>query len=277
MFLPNYNYGIKFIDLIDYNNPDSTFTDLVYEINKYLQANCKDNFYVDDEDLWIDFIKRFTRRFMYRTLSFDTYFEFCIKLNDVFTKNKVKLQNMYKVKLIEFNPLYNKYLKTDTDFTNDTIQNKNTSKQEENDFKRNENGLSNNDSKSKNNTTTKQDNYTLHSDAPRSAVKISDMFEREDNYIVDGVNNHNEDTSDSTNKSSNNSLYSNNMIDKNKFNSSQLSIDNIRNKNIGKELLYGYDKNPTDILNKYIDFVVDCNEYLLSEIEKNHLFMNIII
>ena len=29
MFLTNYNYGIKLIDLVDYTNPDITFSDVV--------------------------------------------------------------------------------------------------------------------------------------------------------------------------------------------------------------------------------------------------------
>lgn len=83
MFLTSYNYGIRLIDLVDYTNSNTTFSDVCNKVNDLLTSNCKEEFYVENNDLWNDFIKRFTRRFMYRTLSFDTYLNFCIKLNDV--------------------------------------------------------------------------------------------------------------------------------------------------------------------------------------------------
>ena len=321
MFLTSYNYGIRLIDLVDYTNSNTTFSDVCNKVNDLLTSNCREEFYVDNNDLWNDFIKRFTRRFMYRTLSFDTYLNFCIKLNDVLTSNKVKLNNMYKAKLIEFNPLYNKYITTDIDNENNKTGTKKTDRKENGNTTRNENGNTTRNENGKNNKksigssiekTTRTDNlhttdntknngteYNLHSDSPRSSVSVDDMFKTNNNYITDAQNkktnsrnnttgtqtgtvkndgnvknNNNENGSFNTN-STDKSVF--NSTDKSVFNSNILSTDNIKDTLVGKQLLYGYDGNPTDLLKKYINFVIDTNEYLLNKIEEECLFMNIII
>lgn len=307
MFQTSYNYGIRLIDLVDYTNPDTTFSDVINKVNELLTLNCKDEFYVlDDEDiLWNDFIKRFTRRFMYRTLSFDTYLNFCIKLNDVFTSNKVKLNNMYKAKMIEFNPLYNKYITTDIDNTNNKTGIKRTNKKDdENSIRKEYATNSKKSSGGSSENTTRTDNlhtsnktihdgteYNLHSDSPRSSVSLNDMFETDNNYITDAQNKktHYIDYSkgsqtgtvknDGTTNNHNyeKDTFNTNSKNRNKFNSNILSTDNIKDTLVGKQLLYGYDGNPTDLLKKYINFVIDTNEYLLNKIEEGCLFMNIII
>lgn len=297
MFLTSYNYGIRLIDLVDYTNSNTTFSDVCNKVNELLTLNCKEEFYVDNDDLWNDFIKRFTRRFMYRTLSFDTYLNFCIKLNDVFTSNKVKLNNMYKVKLIEFNPLYNKYITTDIDNENNKTGTKRTDREENGNNRRNENGTNNKNSVGGSiENTTRTDNlhtinngteYNLHSDSPRSSVSLNDMFKTDNNYITDAQNKKSNSTNDNTGTVTNDgtiekhndesSSFKTDSIDTSVFNSNILSTDNIKDTLVGKQLLYGYDGNPTDLLKKYINFVIDTNEYLLNKIEENCLFMNIII
>lgn len=283
MFQTSYNYGIRLIDLVDYTNPDTTFSDVINKVNELLTFNCKDEFYVlDDEDiLWNDFVKRFTRRFMYRTLSFDTYLNFCIKLNDVFTSNKVKLNNMYKAKMIEFNPLYNKYITTDIDNENNKIGTKRTDREENGNNTRNENGTNNKNTTRTDNLHTTNDGteYNLHSDSPRSSISIDDMFKTDNNYITDAQNKKTFSKNDTTveNHNKENGSFKTDSIDTSIFNSNILSTDNIKDTLIGKQLLYGYDGNPTDLLKKYINFVIDTNEYLLNKIEEECLFMNIII
>lgn len=307
MFLTSYNYGIRLIDLVDYTNPDTTFSDVINKVNELLTLNCKDEFYVlDDEDiLWNDFIKRFTRRFMYRTLSFDTYLNFCIKLNDVLTSNKVKLNNMYKAKLIEFNPLYNKYITTDIDNENNKTGTKKTDRKENGNTTRNETGTNNKKSiggsiekttrtdnlHTTDDTTNNGTEYNLHSDSPRSSVSIDDMFKTDNNYITDAqnkkTNSRNNTTGTQTgtvkndgnveNHNNENGSFNADSTDISVFNSNILSTDNIKDTLVGKQLLYGYDGNPTDLLKKYINFVIDTNEYLLNKIEKECLFMNIIV
>lgn len=297
MFLTSYNYGIRLIDLVDYTNSNTTFSDVCNKVNDLLTLNCKEEFYVDNDDLWNDFIKRFTRRFMYRTLSFDTYLNFCIKLNDVFTSNKVKLNNMYKAKLIEFNPLYNKYMTTDIDNENNKTGIKITDREENGNNIRNENGINNKNSVGGSiENTTRTDNlhtinngteYNLHSDSPRSSVSLNDMFKTDNNYITDAQNKKSNSTNDNTGTVTNDGtivkyndesgLFKTDSIDTSVFNSNILSTDNIKDTLVGKQLLYGYDGNPTDLLKKYINFVIDTNEYLLNKIEDNCLFMNIII
>lgn len=297
MFLTSYNYGIRLIDLVDYTNSNTTFSDVCNKVNELLTLNCKEEFYVDNDDLWNDFIKRFTRRFMYRTLSFDTYLNFCIKLNDVFTSNKVKLNNMYKAKLIEFNPLYNKYMTTDIDNENNKTGTKRTDREENGNNTRNENGTNNKNSVGGSiENTTRTDNlhtinngteYNLHSDSPRSSVSLNDMFKTDNNYITDAQNKKSNSTNDNTGTVTNDGTiekhndesgsFRTDSIDTSVFNSNILSTDNIKDTLVGKQLLYGYDGNPTDLLKKYINFVIDTNEYLLNKIEENCLFMNIII
>lgn len=305
MFLTNYNYGIRLIDLVDYTNSNTTFSDVCNKVNELLTLNCKEEFYVDDDILWNDFIKRFTRRFMYRTLSFDTYLNFCIKLNDVLTSNKVKLNNMYKAKLIEFNPLYNKYITTDVDNTNNKTGIKRTDKKEDINTTRLEKGTNDKtliggsiENKTRTDNLTTKDNtihngteYNLHSDSPRSSVSLNDMFKTDNNYITDAQNKKTNSTNNTTstqtgtvkndgtieNHNNENSKFNTDSTDKTKFDSNILSTDNIKDTLVGKQLLYGYDGNPTDLLKKYINFVIDTNEYLLNKIEDNCLFMNIII
>lgn len=305
MFLTSYNYGIRLIDLVDYTNSNTTFSDVCNKVNDLLTLNCKEEFYVENNDLWNDFIKRFTRRFMYRTLSFDTYLNFCIKLNDVLTSNKVKLNNMYKAKLIEFNPLYNKYITTDIDNENNKTGTKKTDRKENGNTTRNETGT--NDKKSIGGSiekTTRTDNlhttddttnngteYNLHSDSPRSSVSVDDMFKTDNNYITDAqnkkTNSRNNTTGTQTgtvkndgnveNHNNENGSFNTDSTDTSVFNSNILSTDNIKDTLVGKQLLYGYDGNPTDLLKKYINFVIDTNEYLLNKIEEECLFMNIIV
>lgn len=291
MFQTSYNYGIRLIDLVDYTNPDTTFSDVINKVNELLTLNCKDEFYVlDDEDiLWNDFIKRFTRRFMYRTLSFDTYLNFCIKLNDVFTSNKVKLNNMYKAKMIEFNPLYNKYITTDIDNKNNKTGIKRTNKKEKGtNSKKSHGGSSENTTRTDDLHTTNKTihdgtEYNLHSDSPRSSVSVDDMFKTDNNYITDAENKKTHYIDDSkgsqTGTVKNDGTSNNHNYEKDTFNTNGniLSTDNIKDTLVGKQLLYGYDGNPTDLLKKYINFVIDTNEYLLNKIEEECLFMNIII
>lgn len=297
MFLTSYNYGIRLIDLVDYTNSNTTFSDVCNKVNDLLTLNCKEEFYVDNDDLWNDFIKRFTRRFMYRTLSFDTYLNFCIKLNDVLTSNKVKLNNMYKAKLIEFNPLYNKYITTDIDNENNKTGTKRTDREENGNNTRNENGTNNKISVGGSiENITRTDNlhtinngteYNLHSDSPRSSVSLDDMFKTDNNYITDAQNKKSHSTNDNTGTVTNDGniekhndesgSFKTDSVDTSVFNSNILSTDNIKDTLVGKQLLYGYDGNPTDLLKKYINFVIDTNEYLLNKIEQECLFMNIII
>lgn len=305
MFLTSYNYGIRLIDLVDYTNSNTTFSDVCNKVNDLLTLNCKEEFYVENNDLWNDFIKRFTRRFMYRTLSFDTYLNFCIKLNDVLTSNKVKLNNMYKAKLIEFNPLYNKYITTDIDNENNKTGTKKTDRKENGNTRRNETGTNDkaltggsiekttrtDNLHTTDDTTNNGTEYNLHSDSPRSSVSVDDMFKTNNNYITDAQNKKTNSRNNTTgtqigtvkndgnveNHNNENGSFNTDSTDTSVFNSNILSTDNIKDTLVGKQLLYGYDGNPTDLLKKYINFVIDTNEYLLNKIEEECLFMNIIV
>ena len=267
MFLTNYNYGIKLIDLIDYNG-DGTIDELYEIINDMLTSYCKENFYVIDDGgvLWADFIKRFTRRFMFRTLSFDTYFNFCIKLSDVFTKNRVKLQRMYEVKMIKFNPLYNKRIQTDTN-TVGTSKGKQTMDRTD---KAKENTSKNGESHDKIDAENKQNQW--YSDTPKSTVNVSHLTDSdENNYITSAQG--------STDKrgSKNDRNYKDNLQTTNDVSINGVTVNDFVNSANGKNLMYGYDKDPTDLLKKYMNFVIDMNETLLQEIENEHLFMSIVL
>lgn len=341
MNITNYNYGIKFSDLVDINNPYTTYEMIEEKINEVLTINCKRNYFIDDEALWNDFIKRFSARYVFRTLSFDTYMNFFIKLNQVFLDNKLILKRMYETKMIEFNPLYSIYKENEN--TSDSNEKTETEKTENEKNSRNTSGNSmtdkngsdtdthsgddtvkhngddttthsgeNSNMKTGDDTTTHSGNdthYKLHSDSPRSTVEVSDLFENENNYITDAENT--KDIYNSSNKIDYNSTSTDNYSsqnkvqynsnDKNEYNSSiehnygsNLTTeysDEMKNEKdneikIGENkdttsksngLLKGYENSPVDNLEKYLEFVIDCNEYLLSQIDKNHLFMDIII
>lgn len=293
MYPINVNYGIRFIDLVDYTNPNVTFNDVINKVNELLTLNCKDDFYITDDVLWNDFIKRFTRRFCFRTLSYDTYLNFCIKLNDIFTSNKVKLNNMYNAKLIEFNPLYTKKITTENNVKKDRNGTSEYNKDEHSENNKHDNGTSNSNTnyvKTDNNNSTSvssggSNNYDLHSDSPRSSVNVDDLFKTDNNYITDAKNNNsNYENNDnvtqkniSDNKGSEDNTYINDTNENKNINENSLTVDNIKDTIVGKELLYGYEGNPTDLLRKYINFVIDTNEYLLDQIENSNLFMNIIV
>lgn len=293
MYPINVNYGIRLIDLVDYTNPNTTFNDVINEVNKLLTLNCREDFYIDDNILWNDFVKRFTRKFCFRTLSYDTYLNFCIKLNDVFTSNKVKLNNMYKAKLIEFNPLYTKKITTENDVKKDRNGKSEYNKDENINNTKNDSGEStsntdytkNDDNNTISNSNGSNDSYNLHSDSPRSSVKLSDLFSTDNNYITDAKNDsnnyiNNDNTTQkniSKNVGNEKNNYSNNINENKNINENSLTVDNIKDTITGKELLYGYEGNPTDLLRKYINFVIDTNEYLLEQINKENLFMNIIV
>ena len=55
MFLTSYNYGIRLIDLVDYTNSNTTFSDVCNKVNELLTLNCKEEFYVDDDILWNEY------------------------------------------------------------------------------------------------------------------------------------------------------------------------------------------------------------------------------
>lgn len=293
MYPINVNYGIRLIDLVDYTNPNTTFNDVINEVNKLLTLNCREDFYIDDNILWNDFVKRFTRKFCFRTLSYDTYLNFCIKLNDVFTSNKVKLNNMYKAKLIEFNPLYTKKITTENDVKKDRNGKSEYNKDENINNTKNDSGESTSntdytktdDNNTISNSNGSNDSYNLHSDSPRSSVKLSDLFSTDNNYITDAKNDsnnyiNNDNTTQkniSKNVGNEKNNYSNNINENKNINENSLTVDNIKDTITGKELLYGYEGNPTDLLRKYINFVIDTNEYLLEQIDKENLFMNIIV
>ena len=44
MFLTSYNYGIRLIDLVDYTNSNTTFSDVCNKVNDLLTSNCKEEF-----------------------------------------------------------------------------------------------------------------------------------------------------------------------------------------------------------------------------------------
>lgn len=289
----NVNYGLKFIDLIDYTNSDYTYSDVVKKINDYLTLNCKNEYFINNDDLWNDFITRFVRRFLYRTISFDTYFQFCIKLNDVFSKNKVKLNNMYNAKLIEFNPLYTTNLKTTNKNDNvsesngdKTIKDNGWSTSEDDGYNNRTDDLTRTDNlKNINKSDNTSNDYNLHSDAPRSSVDLDNMFKTDNNYITDATNskNHNEanTTTSQTGTVSNSGTSKNKIYNKNtnhiSNHSNEISVDKIKNSQTGENLTQGYTGNPTELLEKYVNFVIDMNEFLLEEIENNNLFMSIVL
>lgn len=295
MYVNNPSYTMKLSDLLDLYNDNFSYEDLYNIVGKWLSTE-KVYFFKNDDTLWNYFIQSFCDRYYSRNMNFYTTLDFKLKLRDVLRACKNRATRVYESELLKINPL-----KTFSHVTDRKEKSNGSSKSTNNSNSKSENvtnvkDKSNNESKStvetKNKSVDKGDNevtstsYDLHSDTPSNAVNIDDLFSVAKNYVTDANNN----KSHSKSKNSNNNYYTgssvNNSNDKNKRNSVTNSKGNdeinsngkneFLNENLFKEVSEGYDGNPVDLIEKYMELKTDVIQFYLYEIENACLFSSII-
>lgn len=295
MYVNNPSYTMKLADLLDLYKDNFNYEDLYNVVDVWLSTE-KVYFFKNDDTLWNNFIQSFCDRFYSRNMNFYTTLDFKLKLRDVLRSSKNMATRVYESELLKINPL-----KTFSHVTDRNESSKGNSKSANNSNGKTENvtnvnDTSNSDSKTtaetKNKTTDNGTNentstsYDLHSDTPSNAVNIDDLFSVAKNFVTDADNNKshskstNSNTNDFTGKSSSNSSDKNernsvtNSNGVNELNSN--GTNEFLNENLFKEVSEGYDGNPTDLIEKYMNLKTDVVQFYLDEIENACLFSSIL-
>lgn len=295
MYVNNPSYTMKLADLLDLYKDNFNYEDLYNIVGVWLSTE-KVYFFKNDDTLWNNFIQSFCDRFYSRNMNFYTTLDFKLKLRDVLRSSKNMATRVYESELLKINPL-----KTFSHVTDRNESSKGNSKSTNNSNGKTENvtnvnDTSNSDSKTtaetKNKTTDNGTNentstsYDLHSDTPSNAVNIDDLFSVAKNFVTDADNNksHSKSTNSNTNDFTGNS--SSNSSDKNERNSVTNSngvnelnsngTNEFLNENLFKEVSEGYDGNPTDLIEKYMNLKTDVVQFYLDEIENACLFSSIL-
>lgn len=295
MYVNNPSYTMKLADLLDLYKDNFNYEDLYNVVGVWLSTE-KVYFFKNDDTLWNNFIHAFCDRFYSRNMNFYTTLDFKLKLRDVLRSSKNRATRVYESELLKINPLNtfshvtdrNENLKGNSKSTN------NSNGKTEN--VTNVNDISNSDSKStaetKNKTTDNGTNentstsYDLHSDTPSNAVNIDDLFSVAKNFVTDADNNKSHSKVTNSNNNDFTGSSSSNSSDKNERNSVTNSngvnelnsngTNEFLNENLFKEVSEGYDGNPTDLIEKYMNLKTDVIQFYLDEIENACLFSSIL-
>lgn len=295
MYVNNPSYTMKLADLLDLYKDNFNYEDLYNVVGVWLSTE-KVYFFKNDDTLWNNFIQSFCDRFYSRNMNFYTTLDFKLKLRDVLRSSKNRATRVYESELLKINPL-----KTFSHVTDRNESSKGNSKSINNSNGKTENvtnvnDTSNSDSKTtaetKNKTTDNgttentSTSYDLHSDTPSNAVNIDDLFSVAKNFVTDADNNksHSKATNSNTNDFTGSST--SNSSDKNERNSVTNSngvnelnsngTNEFLNENLFKEVSEGYDGNPTDLIEKYMNLKTDVVQFYLDEIENACLFSSIL-
>lgn len=295
MYLNNPSYTMKLADLLDLYKDNFNYEDLYNVVGVWLSTE-KVYFFKNDDTLWNNFIQAFCDRFYSRNMNFYTTLDFKLKLRDVFRSSKNRATRVYESELLKINPLKTFSHATDR---NENLKGNSTSTNNSNgktENVMNVNDISNSDSRTteetKNKTTDNGTNentstsYDLHSDTPSNTVNIDDLFSVAKNFVTDANNNkshskatnsNNNDftgnsSSNSSNKNERNSVTNSNGV--NELNSNGTS--EFVNENLFKEVSEGYNGNPTDLIEKYMNLKTDVIQFYLDEIENACLFSSIL-
>lgn len=275
MYVNNPNYTMKLSDLLDLYKDNFNYEDLYTIVGTWLSSE-KVYFFKNDDVLWNGFIQAFCDRFYSRNMNFYTTLDFKLKLRDVLRSSKNRATRIYESELLKINPL--KTFSHLTDRKENLKGNANS--------KTNIDDVSKNKSKSKvstDNTSVdivKNENtntsYDLHSDTPSNAVNINDLFSVAKNFVTDA--NNNKSKSIGTNKTTNefDGNVKSSLIGANKRNSVTKGTNEFLNENLFKEVSEGYDGNPTDLIEKYMNLKTDVVQFYLDEIENACLFSSIL-
>ena len=295
MYVNNPSYTMKLADLLDLYKDNFNYEDLYNVVGVWLSTE-KVYFFKNDDTLWNNFIQSFCDRFYSRNMNFYTTLDFKLKLRDVLRSSKNRATRVYESELLKVNPL-----KTFSHVTDRNESSKGNSKSTNNSNGKTENvtnvnDISNSDSRTtaetKNKTTDNgttentSTSYDLHSDTPSNAVNIDDLFSVAKNFVTDADNNksHSKATNSNTNDFTGSST--SNSSDKNERNSVTNSngvnelnsngTNEFLNENLFKEVSEGYDGNPTDLIEKYMNLKTDVVQFYLDEIENACLFSSIL-
>lgn len=281
-----FTYGIRLVDLIDINR-DSI--DVLYrEVGSQLITLFDRKIYpVDDIDFFNDFIERMCDKYYSRTLAFDTYNEFFIKLKFVLENNKLKYQQMFKAAAIEINPLYTyfDYEKAEDNLTlgtsvNTTIED---NRRVEN---RNENtgtDTSTTEYKSESsvtNTTLNNKSITGMSSNPKSNTGLSTDISNLDYIDNESININVNDYKTVTKPTGSdvNRLERGTATEGFSQNSGEMTnnvVNSGTNTSILERIKHGYNGSPVELMQKYSKMIFDVNKEILNDIDDANLFMSV--
>ena len=275
MYVNNPNYTIKLSDLLDLYKDNFNYEDLYEVVGTWLSSE-KVYFFKNDDTLWNNFIQTFCDRFYSRNMNFYTTLDFKLKLRDVLRSSKNRATRIYESELLKINPL-----KTFSHLTDrkENLKGNSTSKSNIDDVAKNEsksNVSTNNNSVDIVNNENTNTSYDLHSDTPSNAVNIDDLFSVAKNFVTDA--NNNKSKSKGTNKSTNEfeGIVKNLSSGENKRNSVTNGTNEFLNENLFKEVSEGYNGNPVDLIEKYMELKTDVIQFYLEEIENACLFSSIL-
>lgn len=275
MYVNNPNYTIKLSDLLDLYKDNFNYEDLYTIVGTWLSSE-KVYFFKNDDTLWNDFIQSFCDRFYSRNMNFYTTLDFKLKLRDVLRSSKNRATRVYESELLKINPL-----KTYSHLTDrkEKLKGNAESKTNIDDVAKNEsksNVSTNNKSVDLVNNESTSTSYDLHSDTPSNAVNIDDLFSVAKNFVTDADNN--KSKSVGTNKTTNdfNGSVESSLSGENKRNSVTNGKNEFLNENLFKEVSEGYDGNPAELIEKYMNLKTDVIQFYLDEIENACLFSSIL-
>ena len=275
MYVNNPNYTMKLSDLLDLYKDNFNYEDLYEVVGTWLSTE-KVYFFKNNDTLWNDFIQSFCDRFYSRNMNFYTTLDFKLKLRDVLRSSINRATRVYESELLKINPL-----KTFSHLTDrkENLKGNATSKTNIDDVSKNEsksNVSNNNKSVDIVNNESTNTSYNLHSDTPSNAVNIDDLFSVAKNFVTDADNNKSKSTG--TNNSTNEfeGIVENSSSGENKRNSVTNGTNEFLNENLFKEVSEGYNGNPVDLIEKYMELKTDVIQFYLDEIENACLFSSIL-
>ena len=275
MYVNNPSYTIKLSDLLDLYKDNFSYEDLYTIVGTWLSTE-KVYFFKNDDTLWNDFIQSFCDRFYSRNMNFYTTLDFKLKLRDVLRASKNRATRIYESELLKINPL-----KTFSHITdrNENLKGNTTSETKIDDVASNKsksNVSTINKSVDTGNNKSTNTSYDLHSDTPSNAVNIDDLFSVAKNFVTDANNNKSQTTGNNTNTNEFNGSVDSALSGENKRNSVTNGTNEFLNENLFKEVSEGYDGNPTDLIEKYMNLKTDVVQFYLDEIENACLFSSIL-
>ena len=279
MYVNNPSYTIKLYDLLDLYKDNFNYEDLYTIVGTWLSTE-KVYFFKNDDTLWNGFIQAFCDRFYSRNINFYTTLDFKLKLRDVLRSCKNMATRVYECELLNINPLktFNHSMERTENLKGNSKLENTTNTNDINKSNSNANVITKNKTTDKGTNETRSANYDLHSDTPSNAVNIDDLFSVAKNFVTDAKNN----KSQSTSMNSNNNEYTGNSSTNSNDTSERSNVTNSNglneffNENLFKEISYGYDGNPVELVDKYMKLKTDVIQFYIDEIENACLFSSIL-
>lgn len=275
----NNSYGIRFIDLSRNGDIDQNF----YKYMKEYLNPIRDQFFMDDDVLWNQFVERFTDHYYNRWINFITYHEFRIKLKELFRQYRYEFLNNYLLSIMDIDPLknYEELVNYDGTLTSNGIKVLNTAIDTKNNVKTTTEskgtGKSTSEGTTSNNTTN--EGYNLHSDTPQDNINIKNMFSNS-NYVTSADNDQSSSNSkgtstDKTDTSTTDNTTSTTTGGTTTSNTGEEKSDTT-NSNIYKILSTGYHGDKYELLEKFSRINYNAINTIFDKIDQAHLFQSIL-